>query len=181
MHQFQNLMSLPQQTAFQPQAAPATPAQNSGQTGLARVLWVGIGCQRQTPKAVLEWAIQQVLQTYQLPEEAVAGIATIALKADETGLVELCQERGWLFRTFSADVLRQVTVPTPSFVISQKIATPSVAEAAALQAAKVQQLLVPKQIYRFPISQAINPQKKGLGITIALAKTQAIDSCLNES
>lgn len=173
-------MSLPQQIAFQPQAAPVTPSLNSRQPGLPRVLWVGIGCQRQTPKAVLEWGIQQVLHAYQLPEEAVVGIATIALKADETGLVELCQERGWLFRTFTADVLRQVTVPTPSSVISQKIGTPSVAEAAACKAAKVQQLLVPKQIYRYPISQPINPQKTSQGITIAIAKTPAIDSCLHE-
>lgn len=100
-----------------------------------RVLWAGIGCERGTSKAVIEKAIEKVFGANSLAEEAIAGIATIDLKADEVGLVELCQERDWPLRTFSAEVLRSLPVPTPSEVVNKEVGTPSVAEAAAIVAA----------------------------------------------
>ncbi|MEA5538330.1 MAG: precorrin-3B C(17)-methyltransferase [Limnoraphis robusta] len=135
-----------------------------------RVLWVGVGCERHTPKMVIEKAILEVLETHQLACEAIAGIATIDLKADETGLVELCQERDWPLRTFDAEVLRQVTVPTPSDIVRQEVGTPSVAEAAALQVAGVETLLVTKQIYRHP--QPSEQPRIGQAVTVAIAQSQ---------
>ncbi|NDJ19501.1 precorrin-3B C(17)-methyltransferase [Myxacorys almedinensis] len=97
-----------------------------------RVLWVGIGCERGTPRALIEQAIREVFQAHHWAEGAIAGIATIDLKADEAGLVELCRDRGLPLRCFSADKLREVTVPTPSEVVEAEVGTPSVAEAAAI-------------------------------------------------
>lgn len=97
-----------------------------------RVLWVGIGCERGTSRQLIETAIRQVCQDHQLAEGAIAGIATIDLKADEVGILELCRERNLPLRTFPADVLRSVTVPNPSVVVDAEVGTPSVAEAAAL-------------------------------------------------
>ncbi|HEY9744084.1 MAG TPA: precorrin-3B C(17)-methyltransferase [Coleofasciculaceae cyanobacterium] len=116
-----------------------------------RVLWVGIGCERGTSKQLIETAIQQVALKNHLAEGAIAGIATIDIKADEVGLVELCRDRNWPLRTFPAEVLRQVTVPTPSTVVEEEVGTPSVAEAAAMIAAQSQTLLVSKQIFRSSI------------------------------
>lgn len=125
-----------------------------------RVLWVGIGCERGTSRSLIETAIQQVFQHYHLAEEAIAGIATIDRKADEIGILELCRERNLPLKTFPADVLCRVNVPTPSTVVNQEVGTPSVAEAAAY-CAGVQRcrgaeendpisnpLLVPKQIFK---------------------------------
>ena len=100
-----------------------------------RVLWIGVGCERGTSRQLIEAAIQQVCQAHHLAEGAIAGIATIDLKADEVGLVELCGDRPWPLRCFSADQLQQVTVPTPSEVVQAEVGTPSVAEAAAMLAA----------------------------------------------
>ncbi|NEO16169.1 MAG: precorrin-3B C(17)-methyltransferase [Moorea sp. SIO3F7] len=126
-----------------------------------RVLWLGIGCERGTSKQLIEMAIRQTCERYGLSENAIAGIATIDLKADEVGIVQLCQERHWPLRTFPAEVLRSVTVPNPSDVVAEEVGTPSVAEAAALYSAKelkvggfnlqatnLQPLLVPKQIVK---------------------------------
>nr|WP_330359474.1 precorrin-3B C(17)-methyltransferase [Moorena bouillonii] len=101
-----------------------------------RVLWVGIGCERGTSKQLIEMAIRQTCEGYGLSENAIAGIATIDLKADEVGIVQLCQERHWPLRTFPAEVLRSVTVPNPSDVVAAEVGTPSVAEAAALCGAR---------------------------------------------
>ncbi|WP_364421046.1 precorrin-3B C(17)-methyltransferase [Moorena sp. SIO3H5] len=131
-----------------------------------RVLWLGIGCERGTSKQLIEMAIRQTCQRYGLSENAIAGIATIDLKADEVGIVQLCQERHWPLHTFPAEVLRSVTVPNPSDVVAAEVGTASVAEAAALYSAQElnvsklfgnvgqkatlseQPLLVPKQIVK---------------------------------
>ncbi len=122
-----------------------------------RVLWVGIGCERGTSRELIETAIGQVCRSHHLAKQAIAGIATIDIKADEVGLVELCRERNWPLRTFPAEVLRSVNVPNPSDVVDKEVGTPSVAEAAALVAANgnshlgtqsLAPLRVAKQIFR---------------------------------
>lgn len=141
-----------------------------------RVFWVGIGCERRTPRILIETAIQRVLQQHDLAEEAIAGIATLDLKGDEAGLVELCQVKNWPLRTFSAEQLRGVNVPNPSEVVQQEVGTPSVAEAAALQAATVEQLVVSKQIYRLE-DLAFQPaleteERMGQAVTVAIAQAE---------
>ncbi|MGL5192618.1 MAG: cobalt-precorrin 5A hydrolase [Chroococcales cyanobacterium] len=121
-----------------------------------RVLWVGVGCKRGTSRRVVETAIAQVCQSHHFAQGAIAGIATIDIKADEVGLLELCQARQWPLQTFPTEVLKSVTVPTPSRGVAHKIGTPSVAEAAAIVAAQglnspgetSNSLLVSKQIVR---------------------------------
>ncbi len=142
-----------------------------------RVLWIGIGCERGTSKQLIEQAIQQVCQHQHLSEQAIAGIATIDIKGDEVGILEIVKERNWDLRLFTAADLHQVTVPNPSEYVESTVGTPSVAEAAAILAAQnsqslfnasnqnlssmVESLIVPKQIYR---------QEGELGaVTVAIA------------
>jgi len=136
-----------------------------------RVLWVGIGCERGTSKELIETAIGEVCRSNNLAEKAIAGIATIDLKADEAGLVEFCQERNLPLRTFSAEVLRMVNVPTPSTVVDKEVGTPSVAEAAAIVAANgdvgeqcLAPLLVNKQIFK--------SENQPGAVTVAIAQSQ---------
>ena len=120
------------------------------------VLWIGIGCQRGTARSTIELAVQEVCRTHDLAEAAIAGLATIETKATEARLLELCRDRGWVLRLFSAEALRTVAVPTPSSAVDRQVGTPSVAEAAALLAslemggAENTALCVPKKILRFP-------------------------------
>jgi len=128
-----------------------------------RVLWIGIGCERGTSKKLIHTAIAKVCQRYHLAEEAIAGIATIDIKADEKGILELCNERQYPLKTFSADKLNQVQVPNPSNIVQEEVGTPSVAEAAAILACMTQNsLLVPKQIVK-------EEGEKG-AVTVAIAQ-----------
>jgi cobalt-precorrin 5A hydrolase/precorrin-3B C17-methyltransferase len=103
-----------------------------------RVLWVGIGCERGTPRTVIEVAVADTLRRHHLAEGAIAGLATLDLKADEAGLLEFCGDRQLPLLTFPAEALRTVPVPTPSAVVESEVGTPSVAEAAAILAARGQ-------------------------------------------
>lgn len=130
------------------------------------LLWVGVGCQRFTSRRAIETAIEAVFQKHHLALEAIAGIATIDTKAREIGLVELCRDRQWPLRTFAAEKLRSQPVATPSATVAQVMATPSVAEAAALYAVATispagAKLLVPKQVFR--------PETEPGAVTIAVA------------
>lgn len=177
-----------QQSAFSLEAAPSTAAKIyitpslsppplfKGEGGMSsrlsspqvhwhpRVLWVGIGCERGTSRQLIAYSIEQVCRDYQLAEKAIAGIATIDLKADEVGLVELCRDRNLPLRTFSSDILRLINVPNPSTVVAAEVGTPSVAEAAALCAAEASSLVVAKQIFR----AAGQPG----AVTVAIAQAQ---------
>jgi cobalt-precorrin 5A hydrolase/precorrin-3B C17-methyltransferase len=143
-----------------------------------RTLWVGIGCIRGTPAQLIASAIEQVCRRRHLAGAAIAGIATIALKADEAGLLAFCQERQLPLKTFSAEVLRQIAVPNPSAAVAQAVGTPSVAEAAAVAAAVeigreigetggnlgfYPPLLVPKQVIKSPAGEA--------AVTVAIAQS----------
>ncbi len=129
-----------------------------------RVLWIGIGCERGTSQIVIAQAIKQICQSNHLAEDAIAGIATIDIKADEVGLIELCRDRDYAFLTFPAEVLRHIPVPNPSPIVAAEVGTPSVAEAAALAAAKCAELLVSKQIFRL--------ENQSGAVTIAIAQAE---------
>lgn len=140
-----------------------------------RVLWVGIGCERGTSRQLIESALQQVCRENQLAAEAIAGIATIDLKADEVGLVELCHAYDFPLRTFPAEILSAISVPNPSSVVEREVGTPSVAEAAALRAANSQNLLVTKQVFRSTadnLDAEINSQNLQGAVTIAIAQSE---------
>lgn len=109
-----------------------------------RVLWVGIGCERGTSRELIETAIERVFQTHHLAVGAIAGIATIDIKASEVGLVKLCCDRNWPLQTFPAEILRSIPVPTPSTIVEAEVGTPSVAEASAIFAAQESCLSIAK-------------------------------------
>ncbi|MFM7676938.1 MAG: precorrin-3B C(17)-methyltransferase [Synechococcus sp.] len=98
-------------------------------------LWLGIGCERDTSRSVLERLLARGLAEAGLAREAVAGLASIDRKGDEPALLELAAAANWPLRLFTADALAAVAVPHPSAVVAGAMGTPSVAEAAALLAA----------------------------------------------
>ncbi|MEA5442661.1 precorrin-3B C(17)-methyltransferase [Cyanobium gracile] len=115
-------------------------------------LWLGVGCERNTSLAVLERLVAEGLAQQGLAPEAVAGLASIDRKGDEPALLALAEQRGWPLRLYDAPTLAGVTVPHPSEAVAREMGTPSVAEAAALQAAAQAggpaRLLVEKRIGR---------------------------------
>jgi len=113
-----------------------------------RVLWLGIGCERGTTAAVISAGIERALHQHNLSPLAVAGVASLDLKSDEVGLLAVCRDRQWPMRCFDAQTLNSVPVPHPSEIVQQAVGTPSVAEAAALQAASASELLASKQVSR---------------------------------
>ena len=120
-------------------------------TSLPR-LALGIGCDRDTPAATIAQAIAEALAVCGAKLDDVAAVASIDLKADEAGLLEVARAHGWTIRFYAAAELAAVAVPNPSETVRRHTGTPSVSEAAALLAGAVDktQLIIEKHRLRGP-------------------------------
>jgi cobalamin biosynthesis protein CbiG len=109
------------------------------------VIVVGVGCSRGCSSAELLALVDAAVREIGADAEPVAALATVDRRADEPGVVEAARARGWPLRTFAAAELAAVDVPTPSAVVAAHVGTPSVAEAAALLAARGGPLVLAKR------------------------------------
>ena len=96
---------------------------------------VGLGCDRGTPLATLQQALDEALALAGACLADVAAAASIDLKADEPGLLALAALHGWRMTFYTPAQLAAVPVPNPSETVRKYTGSPSVSEAAALLAA----------------------------------------------
>jgi cobalt-precorrin 5A hydrolase len=115
-------------------------------------LALGLGCDRGTPAATIAQAIDHALTSCGAHPADVCAVASIDLKANEAGLLEVARTLGWHIRFYPAADLAQVDVPNPSETVRRHTGTPSVSEAAALLAGGVDKthLLIEKFRRRGP-------------------------------
>ena len=112
------------------------------------VLWVGIGCERNTSKELIVHSLNNLLESGNLSHHSIAGFATIDIKKDEKGILELGEENKLPIKFFSKEDLSKIIVPNPSSIVQKSIGTPSVAEASCLLAAgEESKLLEEKRIF----------------------------------
>ena len=137
-----------------------------------RVLWVGMGCERGTSSRLIATAVERVFQAAHLAEAAIAGVATIDLKADEAGLLEFCRDRALPLRCFPSEKLRSVQVPNPSEVVAAEVGTPSVAEAGAILAAQTVVTIEPtdEPATLRVTKQIVRQEGESGAVTIAIAQ-----------
>ena len=95
---------------------------------------VGLGCDRGTPLATLQQALDEALALAGAHLSDVAAAASIDLKADEPGLLALAARHGWTLTFYTPAQLAAVPVPNPSETVRKYTGSPSVSEAAALLA-----------------------------------------------
>jgi len=127
------------------------------------VLWIGIGCERNTSKELIENSLNNLLDSRNLSKYSIAGLATVDIKKDEKGILELAEEKNLPIKFFSKEDLSTIIVPNPSSVVEKEIGTPSVAEASCILAAgEESKLLEEKRIFK----------NKSGAVTIAVAESK---------
>jgi cobalt-precorrin 5A hydrolase / precorrin-3B C17-methyltransferase len=95
-------------------------------------LIAGVGCSRGTDAAEILDLLGSALHEAGLSLKSVAVLASIDVKSDEAGLLEVANALGVPLRFHSAEDLAAVDVPNPSPVVAGTVGTPSVAEASVL-------------------------------------------------
>ncbi len=113
------------------------------------VLWIGIGCERNTSKDLIANSLNNFFESCNLSQKSIAGFASIDIKNNEKGILELVKEKNLPIKFFSKEDLSKIIVPNPSNVVQNEIGTPSVAEASCLLAAgEESKLLEEKRIFK---------------------------------
>ncbi len=133
------------------------------------VLWrpkslvLGIGCDRNTPAHVIETGIRLFLDQHNLAHQSLSALASIALKADEVGILEYSQASQIPFVTYEAAHLAEIEgIENPSEYVKKVTGVTSVAEAASLKRSNTNKLVVGKWKYK----------QDGFNITLACTRIQ---------
>jgi cobalt-precorrin 5A hydrolase len=122
-------------------------------------LILGIGCKRGTAKTAIGNAVADFLQKNRRSFLSLKKLASIELKANETGILEYCRERDLIFQTLSVAQLAVIQSQlSSSDFVKQTVGVGNVAEACALLAGNHTRLICGKMVYP--------------GITLALAEEE---------
>ncbi len=126
-------------------------------------LAVGVGCERGTDPAELIALVRQTLADMDLAEQAVAGVFSLDLKADEPAVHASAHTLGVDARFFDTATLEAETprLATPSEAVFREVGCHGVAEGAALAAAG-------------PDATLCVPKKKSLRATCAVAEAPGV-------
>ncbi len=109
-------------------------------------LVAGIGCNRNTPMHEIKALLDDTFKKYHLAGNSLARLASIDVKADETGLLDLAKALKVALDFFSRDELNRVKdIQTPSKMVEKHVGVKSVCEAAAILTSQRGTLIVPKQ------------------------------------
>lgn len=124
-----------------------------------KILSVGIGCNRGTPVDEIRGLMHEVFKESGLSTLSIQDIATIEIKRDEAGILELAAELDLPVKFFDSETLNQVeSIQNPSNYAKKYTGARSVCEAAAILAANSGKLIVTK--------------KKTKNVTIAVARME---------
>lgn len=134
-------------------------------------LVLGIGCDKGTAPDLVERGVMALLARHGLSPKSVKELATIDVKKDEPALLALSERHGWPLRTYPPEELDVVPgIQNPSEKVKHYVGSRGVSEPAALLAAGVGELLVPKQIYTEPGA--------GRSMTLAVARRAFAKRCM---
>lgn len=138
----------------------------------------GMGCERHCPKESLYALLIQCLDRQGLKLSHLSAIASIDIKADEVGLIELAASLDLPFICYSAEQLRTVEdqLQTPSDYVFKTVGVYGVAESAALLSARGevsgQRLCSEKLTHKKPaLSELLLAKQKSKVATCALGRS----------
>ncbi|MCB2214498.1 cobalt-precorrin 5A hydrolase [Desulfofustis glycolicus] len=97
--------------------------------------FIGFGCRKGVAEEDFARAVTDLQQRFGLDPRSVAGVASIDIKAQEAGLLQIARRYRWPIRFFSAEQLNRIVSPSVSAKVYEKTGAHSVCEAAAMLAA----------------------------------------------
>ena len=110
---------------------------------IPKVLHLGIGCRKGISAQAVEEAVSAVLESHAIDRRAIAQAASIDLKAQEGGLLEVCEKNHWPVTFYTAQELLAVKGSTASSAFVKSVTgVDNVCERAALAGAE--RLLIEK-------------------------------------
>lgn len=117
---------------------------------------LGIGCNRGIAMDEIEQVIDETLAELRLSKKSVKAVASIDLKKNEAGLLELTAKNNWHFVTYTPEELNEIPMQNPSETVFKYTGAYGVSEPAAMRYANAKELVIEK--------------KKSGNVTISIAR-----------
>lgn len=106
---------------------------------------LGMGCNRGTSAEEIEQLIDETLAELKLSKKSVKAIATIDIKKDEHGFLQVTARNNWQFITYTPAELNEMPLQNPSETVFKFTGAYGVSEPAALRCANATDWLLEKK------------------------------------
>ena len=110
-------------------------------------VYLGIGCNRDTPLSEIEEAVEQFLETNRLKLEDVENIASFEAKSDEVGLLEFAKKHNFQIQFYEKDAINALENEFSNSASTKFFGLKGVAEPSAVLASIYKELLFKKEVY----------------------------------
>lgn len=108
-------------------------------------LVIGLGCNRGTKAEEIEQVIFSTLESLNLSWRSVRNLASINIKDDEEGFIEVSNKYDWSFEFYTPEELNKIPLKNPSLVVYKYTGAYGVSQPAALLSAGTDNLILEKQ------------------------------------
>jgi cobalt-precorrin 5A hydrolase len=108
---------------------------------------LGIGCNRGTPFALLQEAVERFVTRHNMTVAQIEQIASFEVKRDEAGLLELAEHYGWRIDFFGAETINALPQTFSPSASTRFFGLKGVAEPSAVLASIHHELILPKEAY----------------------------------
>jgi len=110
-------------------------------------VYLGIGCNRNTPLKEIEEAVKKFLETHKLNIDDIGNIASFEAKADEVGLLEFAKKYNFDIEFYEKDAINALENNFSNSASTKFFGLKGVAEPSAILASTYKELLFNKEVY----------------------------------
>jgi len=110
-------------------------------------VFIGIGCNRDTSKEMIQKAVDEFLEKYNLTLEDIALFASFDAKSDEVGLLEFIKENDLDITFYKKDAINSLENEFSPSASTKFFGLKGVAEPSAILASKYKELIIKKEVY----------------------------------
>ncbi len=110
-------------------------------------VYLGIGCNRDTPLEQIEEAVEQFLEKNQLTLQDIKNIASFEAKSDEIGLLEFNSKHNFEIKFYKKDAINALENQFSKSASTKFFGLKGVAEPSAILVSEYKELLYKKEVY----------------------------------
>ncbi len=110
-------------------------------------IFIGIGCNRDTSKELIQKAVDEFLEKYNLTLKDIALFASFDAKSDEVGLLEFIKENDLDITFYKKDAINSLENKFSPSASTKFFGLKGVAEPSAVLASEYKELIIKKEVY----------------------------------
>jgi cobalt-precorrin 5A hydrolase len=110
-------------------------------------IYLGIGCNRDTPLEQIEESVELFLEKYSLIVEDIKAIGSFEAKKDEVGLLEFAKKENLPIEFYNKDDINALQNEFSNSASTKFFGVKGVAEPSAILASEYRELIIKKEVY----------------------------------